>query len=75
MKNFNTNRVLLWRLILEEYGTDIKYIQGRENIVAYALSRLNNNGNQKTTHETTYTTETMPELYNIEEFPEGTFLI
>ena len=27
-KNFNTNIVLIWRLILEEYGTDIEYIKG-----------------------------------------------
>ena len=29
--------------------------------------------NQKTTHEYTYTTENMPELYNIDELPEGNF--
>ena len=74
-KNFNTDRVLRWRLILEEYGPDIKYIQGKENIAADALSRLTNNGNQETIHETAYTTETMLEIYNIEELPEGTFLI
>ena len=34
---FNTNRVLIWRLILEEYGPEIEYIQGNENTVEYAL--------------------------------------
>ena len=62
MKNFNTGRVLWWRLILEEYGHDIEYIKGKKNIAADALSQLPNNGNQETTHEQTYTTENMSEL-------------
>ena len=45
----NTNRVLRLRLILEEHGTDIEYIQGSKNIVADALSRLPTNGNKETT--------------------------
>ena len=69
--NFNTDRVLWWRIILEEYGPDIKYIQGANNIAAYALSRLPNNGNQDITHESKYTTETMSELYDIKELQEG----
>ena len=27
-KNFNTDRVLRWRLILKEYDPDIEYIKG-----------------------------------------------
>jgi hypothetical protein len=42
-KNFNTERVMRWRLILEEYGPEIKYIKGPKNIVADALSRLDIN--------------------------------
>ena len=38
--NFNTDRVIRWRLIIEEYGPDLRYIQGPKNIVADALSRL-----------------------------------
>ncbi len=40
-KNFNTERVIRWRLILEEYGPELLYIKGEKNIVADALSRLN----------------------------------
>ena len=39
-KSFNTERVLRWRLVLEEYGPELKYIKGEHNIVADALSRL-----------------------------------
>ena len=39
-KSFNTERVLRWRLILEEYSPEIIYIKGKHNIVADALSRL-----------------------------------
>ena len=40
-KNFNTDRVMRWRLLLEEYGPELKYLEGHKNIVADALSRLN----------------------------------
>ena len=33
-KNFNNNRVSRWRLILEEYGTEIKYTPGVKNMVS-----------------------------------------
>ena len=51
---FNTNRVLIWILILEEYGPDIKYIKSEKNIVAEALSRSPINGNQEVTQNSTY---------------------
>ena len=40
-KHFNTERVMRWRLILEEYGPEILYLPGHKNVVADALSRLN----------------------------------
>ena len=43
-ENFNINRVLIWRLILEDYGPDIEYIKGEKKIVADALSRITLNG-------------------------------
>jgi len=39
-RNFNTERVMRWRLLVEEYGPELRYIKGENNIVADALSRL-----------------------------------
>ena len=39
-KHINTERIMRWRLLLEEYGLNIQYIQGSKNVVADALSRL-----------------------------------
>ena len=53
-KNFNTDVVLRWRLILEEYGPDIEYIKGEKNIVTYGLPRLYLNWNKETAHNFTH---------------------
>ena len=52
-KIFNTYRVLIWILILEEYGTDIEHTKGDKIIVAALLSRYPPNGTQETTQEDT----------------------
>src|SRR5688500_2586597 len=39
-KKFNSDRVMRWRLYIEEYSPDLQYIQGEDNVVADALSRL-----------------------------------
>ena len=39
-KTFNTERVMRWRLILEEYNPELTYIQDYKTIAAGALSRL-----------------------------------
>ena len=65
-KNFNTYRVLRWRLILEEYSPEIEYIKGEKNIVADPLSRLPLNGNQETTKKSTYKKEIVSEINYIE---------
>ena len=39
-KTFNTERVMRWRLIIEEFGPKLLYIKGENNVVADALSRL-----------------------------------
>ena len=44
---FNTERVIRWRLILEEFGPELKYIKGENNVVADAISRLEKSSNQE----------------------------
>ena len=39
-KHFSTERVMRWRLVLEEYGPELKYLKGEDNVIADALSRL-----------------------------------
>ena len=43
---FNTERVMLWCLILETFALEPKYINGENNVVANALSRLEMSDNQ-----------------------------
>jgi hypothetical protein len=38
--DLKSERVLRWRLLMEEYNPDIRYIKGEDNIVADTLSRL-----------------------------------
>jgi hypothetical protein len=45
--NFNTERVMRWRLVIEEFGPDLLCIKGENNIVADALSRLDIEDNQE----------------------------
>ena len=36
--------VMMWCLLLEEYGSEMKYVQAKKNIVTDALSRLDSSG-------------------------------
>ena len=36
-----------WRLILEEFGPELKYIKGENNVIADALCRLEMSDNQE----------------------------
>ena len=70
----------LWQGVMVEINirrmqTWYQVYEGWEKIAADTLSRWTNNGNQETTHEKTYTTETMSELYDIKELPDGTFTL
>ena len=46
-KHFNTERIMRWRLILKEFGPELKYIKGENNVVADALYRLEKSDNQE----------------------------
>ena len=39
-KSHTSDRVMRWRLYIEEYSPEIQYIKGEHNVVADALSRL-----------------------------------
>jgi len=59
-KNFTSDRVLRWRLYIEEYSPDLRYIKGSKNIFADALSRLEISD---TPHETLLTEEAFSTWY------------
>ena len=52
-----TDRVTRWRLLIEEYAPDIKYIKGCNNIVADALSRLEYEDNSEAPEEANFLQE------------------
>ena len=54
--NFNTERVMRWRMVLEEYSPELIYIKGPDNVVADALSCLDLLPEPETT-----------ELFNLQE--------
>ena len=58
-----------WRLMLEEFGPELKYIKGENNVVADALSRLENSDNQEILN--------ISELYgyNDEDLPDSAYPI
>jgi RNase H-like domain found in reverse transcriptase len=39
-RNFKSDRVMRWRLYIEEYSPDLQYIKGTHNVFADALSWL-----------------------------------
>ena len=72
-KHFNSNRVMRWRLYIEEYSPDLRYIKGSENIAADALSRL---GILNTPMDEAHFTEALrSELYAFdkEDLPQTAF--
>ena len=71
-KNFNTDRVMRWRLIIEEFRPELHYIKGEDNIVADALSRMDMLSTEE--YEELYTgEEQIAECYaaDVEEFPQN----
>jgi len=61
-EDLQTDRVLRWRLLLQEYGVDIRYIKGASNIVADVLSRYPTANNPQK-RSAPPTSETLSELF------------
>jgi len=40
LTQFSTQRVMRWRILLEEFGPTFKYLKGPKNVIADALSRV-----------------------------------
>ena len=63
-KTFNTERVMRWRLIIEEFGPKLTYIKGTSNVVADALSRMR-------LSEKDFSQEAFPAEATAGDIPEG----
>ena len=50
--NLTSDRVLCWRLLIEEFGATLKYIKGKDNIVADILSHYPTANNCKNSCQT-----------------------
>ena len=80
-KNLNTDRVLRWRLLIEEYGPEIIYIKGKTNVAADTMSRLpvaisNLPARMSTSsphRPEQLSKETVSDQFGLESLPEGTF--
>ena len=62
-----SQRVMRWRLLLEEYGPDIRHISGVENVVADAISRLPMAQNDENESSTSKIQRQMNEMFNLEQ--------
>ena len=74
-KNSNTDIVLRWRLIIEEYGTDIEYVKFEKNIAADGLSKTPLNGHEETKQKSTYQQEIMSEINCIKNYLKVLYLL
>ncbi|KAI2491351.1 transposition [Fragilaria crotonensis] len=52
-QKMSTDRIIRWRLLIEEFGPTFLHIKGEKNVIADALSRLDANFNEKLPAEPT----------------------
>jgi hypothetical protein len=72
-KHFNSDCVMRWRLFIEEYSPNLRYIKGNKNVAANALSRLGILNSPM--NEEHFTEAICSELYafHAEDLPEMAF--
>ena len=70
-ENFTTGIALRWRLMLEEYGPEIKYIKGSDNDAEDPLSRLPLLNSDVTESDTTR--KNLSESYCVDKLDSDTF--
>ena len=73
-KNFNTERVMRWCLILEEYGPELHYIKGERNVVTDALSQLGMQDENPPDCDVLFTQGIFASIAD-EDLPKDTFLL
>ena len=70
-KNFNSDRVMRWRLFLEEFSPDLRWIQGVKNEAADAMSRMEQL--HEPMEEAHFSEEHRAELYAAEPLPDDVY--
>ena len=75
-KKLATGRLVRWRMLLEEFGPEVRHIKGEKNVVADALSRLDmeevpseNDPAEDPPQKLEYTFVTKEEMEEESEFP------
>ena len=71
--NLTSQRVMRWRLVIEEFGIEIIYIKGSHNVAADALSRLPRDDPDDGSNESSMIE--FLETYNLTELPADAFPI
>ena len=71
--NLTLQRVMRWRLVIEEFGIEIIYIKGTHNVAADALSRLPRDAPDDALNESSMIE--FLETYNLTELPADAFPI
>ena len=75
---FNTQRVIRWRMVIEDFGPEFIYIPGPTNIVADAMSRLSTNNQPESLqingkHDTKNNLLELADLFAADPLPDDAY--